>query len=206
MKRWHIIETLPQREAWTADNLAEGRFDAARIAAGGPRADLGDLRIGAVVGQAPARKAFEVWDPKVEEVDTRRHQRRNGKHRRRTIMRRMFPGYLFVRFDALSDPQWWRVLTAPGVRGVLTVGGMPAALPTVVVDRIRLIQGDLTKDGPIKPIAQGDPVEILDVGGAWLGHIGKLAQLDARGRVEVLLMILGSERRVVTTVDKIRPA
>ncbi len=58
---------------------------------------------------------------------------------------------------------------------------------------------DFTPD--LKPGAQ-----VLVVSGGLAGMVGRLAQRDSRGRVEVLLELMGQEVRVKSTTRALMPA
>lgn len=206
MKRWHVVVTEPQREAFAADNLKDGRFD--RGPSRRHNGSLLDLKVGDVVGAAERVSAIEVWDPTFEELDVS-NRRRNDGGKRYTVVRRLFPGYLLVRFDAMADAHWWRILRTPGVRGMFCIGGVPAALPAQGLDDINRTLAEKGANSGEAAVPEGyrkgDTVEVV-ADPSWWGHRGRLAAApDAKGRVEVLLSLLGTERRLMTSVDKIRP-
>lgn len=208
MKRWHVVQTLPRKEAFAAEHLTNAKFDV-----GGRRLGDGcsllDLRVGDVVAAGERYQPFEVWDLTFKELDVSQ-RRRNDGGKRHTVERQLFPGYLLVRFDAMIDAHWWRVLRTPGVRGMFTVGGAPAPLPEKAVEIVRkalaMKRGEADeKINTPKGYLAGDQVEVIS-DPVWWGHVGRLAAApDAKGRVELLLSILGAERRLVTSVGSIRP-
>jgi transcriptional antiterminator NusG len=73
-------------------------------------------------------KIFQVIVPTEEEIELKDGQRR-------TIARRIFPGYVFVEM-IMSDDSWYVVRNTPGVTGFVGVGNKPSPLPDEEVDKI----------------------------------------------------------------------
>ncbi len=188
MKGWHAVVTQPKREdlaeEWLRRAAVEVELQADHI-----------QRVGAVVGTVRERApGFEVFAPTEDKWVPRR---RNGRRPKRDqIKRPLFPGYLFVRFDAMVDAHWGRIFELPGVRGLLTVGENPARVPDDLI--ADLMDGKL----PSPKFSVGDHVEPKM--GAFAGFAARVADLDARGRVEVLLSLFGAERRVTVAPTDLR--
>ncbi len=107
----------------------------------------------------------------------------------------LFPCYLFVRIALLE--QYYRVIWAPGVRGFVAFGAVPAPVPEAAV---RLICASAEGDGVIRPreslLRPGDRVQIK--GGPLAGLVAVIEQpCPRRGRVRILLDFL----RRGTTVE-----
>jgi len=103
----------------------------------------------------------------------------------------LFPGYLFVGVNALSED--WRAIN--GTRGVLRLlcgnRGTPQRLPGGVVDALMAATDELgVVTRPLFELCVGDAARVLD--GPFAQHVGKIAALDGKGRVDVMLEILGS--------------
>jgi len=73
---------------------------------------------------------FEVIVPKEKQVEIK-----NGK--RKTIEKRSFPGYVFVRM-VVTDESWYVVRNTPSVTGFLGSGVRPTAIPDSEVAQIKM--------------------------------------------------------------------
>jgi transcriptional antiterminator RfaH len=121
----------------------------------------------------------------------------------RQVRSALFPGYLFVELD-LSRDQWRCINSTYGVSCLVMAGERPASIPAGVIELIIEMSGsnglvDFTPD--LKP---GMSVQM--VSGPLSGMIGRLSRCDARGRVEVLLEVMGQEIRVTSNATALMPA
>lgn len=121
----------------------------------------------------------------------------------RQVRSALFPGYLFVELD-LSRDQWRCINSTYGVSCLVMAGERPASIPAGVIELIIEMSGsnglvDFTPD--LKP---GMSVQM--VSGPLSGLIGRLSRCDARGRVEVLLEVMGQEIRVTSNATALMPA
>jgi transcriptional antiterminator RfaH len=115
-----------------------------------------------------------------------------GRRTRRQIVP-LFPNYLFVQFRLPDDYE--AVRWAPGVKYVVGHEGIPTPLDSAVVD---FLQQSSTPDG-ISParvrLTMGSEVRL--VSGPFVGLVGIIEHPpDARGRVKVLMHLLGRPVRV----------
>ena len=129
-------------------------------------------------------------------------RRRNGI-RGPARLEPLFPGYLFVRMQAIDvNPSLWNLLRwTPGVRRILGTDGMPAPMP---MDAIEVIQARISELGFVRPgirYTTGARVRIRS--GPLAGLAGIFDRPMSRtGRVRVLLELLGQLRRAeVDEVD-----
>jgi transcription antitermination factor NusG len=116
-----------------------------------------------------AQQGFETFFP---------HFRRTIRHARqtKTVHAPLFPRYLFITLD-LDRDRWRSVRTTIGVVSLVSYrDDTPMPVPVGVVEA-------LMKDN--SPVA-GHRVRIMD--GPFVDHIGTL---DADGRVQVLLELMG---------------
>lgn len=124
---------------------------------------------------------------------TRRHARKT-----RTKFEPVFPRYLFIGLDV--DRQRWRSVNGTlGIQHLLTDGKRPLAVAPGVVET--LIQSSDPRGALVyktRDLAVGARVELL--AGAFAGALGVLHRLDDRGRIQVLLELLGGLVKV--TVDR----
>jgi len=121
----------------------------------------------------------------------------------RTIMRPMFPGYVFVN-ESASGWHWLR--TTPGIRtyGSLLIDSATArlaVLPLGEIDRIlaaekRLIHQILNPPPPELPYKVGDRVRVADERFAGCADpYGTIETLDEEERIAVLINIFGRPTR-----------
>jgi transcriptional antiterminator RfaH len=118
--------------------------------------------------------------------------RKTVRHARqfRAVLAPLFPCYLFVAI-AIDRDRWTSIKGTVGVVRLLMEGDLPRPVPRGVVEGLGAIadaHGIVRLDSTILP---GDTVRITT--GAFAGLVGKLASLDANGRVSVLLDVLGKE-------------
>ena len=130
------------------------------------------------------RQGFSVYVPRYRK--TRRHARRTE-----TVLRPLFPRYLFVGLDLARD-RWRSVQSTFGVQGVVTNGDRPSAVPQAIVDAIRDREGD---DGVVQmtsvALPQGSKIKVLD--GIFKDSVGVFDRVADQQRVAVLLQLLGRE-------------
>lgn len=123
---------------------------------------------------------------------------RHGRGRLRSVIRPMFPGYLFV-ID--TDGQGWGWLYPPqGVqyRGLLVINGRLATVDNGMVDEIkaeeqRQCTTKIKGEKIVVPYRVGDTVRVED--GPFSGLFGEVANLDDLERVCLLMSILGRDSR-----------
>lgn len=130
------------------------------------------------------RQGFSVYLPRY---------RRTRKHARKTesVLRPLFPRYLFVGLDLARD-RWRSVQSTFGVQGMVKVGDRPSAVPEAVIAAIQEREGDdglVQLGAPILP--KGTKVRVLD--GIFEDAVGVFERVADRQRVAVLLQLLGRE-------------
>ena len=118
--------------------------------------------------------------------------RKTVRHARRfrAAMAPLFPRYLFVEIEIGRDP-WSRIRGTYGISHLIMDGDQPRAVPFGIVESLLAIADErdvVHLDSTLQP---GQTVRITT--GAFAGLIGKLASLDADGRVQVLLDVLGKQ-------------
>jgi transcriptional antiterminator RfaH len=144
------------------------------------------------------RQGFEVYLPMCRQI--RRHARREE-----TVLRPLFPRYIFVAFNIQVD-RWRSINGTIGVSNIICHGERPAALPDGVVDKLRA--GEL--DGGAVPLSQmvlfdpGEKLRILD--GAFKGHTGTYQSMTSAERVVLLFDLIGSPVRVTVPIHAVEAA
>jgi len=115
---------------------------------------------------------------------------KNRRHARRveTISAPLFPRYLFVILDRTRD-RWRSINGTLGVERLLMCGGEPQPVPRGLVENLML---SADEDGTVHldyPLHQGQMVKLA--AGPFADLVGRLERLDDKGRVSVLLEIMG---------------
>ena len=131
-------------------------------------------------------KIFDVVVPTEEEIEVK-----EGK--RRTIERRVFPGYILVNM-ILSEESWYVVRNTPGVTGFVGMGNSPTPLrPEEVSQIIRRMEAEAPRiKVTFKP---GERVRIVD--GPFNDFRGTVAEIDMeRAKVRVMVNFFGRETPV----------
>ena len=134
-----------------------------------------------------ARQGFTPFLPQYRK--TRRHARKIE-----TIAAPLFPGYLFVAFDAAR--QAWRSVNGTcGVQRLICQGDRPLALPEDFVPELLARRDGEGFFAPPEPdLRRGDQVRLL--AGPFADHVATILRLGESERIWLLLDILG---RAVTT-------
>ena len=131
-------------------------------------------------------KIFDVVVPTEEEIEVK-----DGK--RRTVERRVFPGYILVQM-ILSEDSWYVVRNTPGVTGFVGMGNDPTPLrPEEVAQIVKRMEAEAPR---VKVTYKaGQKVRIVD--GPFNDFIGTVADLDMeRAKVRVMVSFFGRETPV----------
>ncbi len=131
-------------------------------------------------------KIFDVVVPTEEEIEVK-----EGK--RRTVERRVFPGYILVNM-ILSEESWYVVRNTPGVTGFVGMGTQPTPLrPEEVAQIVKRMEAEAPR---IKvTFKQGERVRIVD--GPFNDFRGTVSEIDMeRAKVRVMVNFFGRETPV----------
>ena len=131
-------------------------------------------------------KIFDVVVPTEEEIEVK-----EGK--RRTVERRVFPGYILVNM-LLSEESWYVVRNTPGVTGFVGMGNTPIPLrPEEVAHIVKRMEADAPR---IKVTFRLDErVRIIE--GPFKDFHGTVSELDMeRAKVRVMVNFFGRETPV----------
>jgi transcription termination/antitermination protein NusG len=131
-------------------------------------------------------KIFDVVVPTEEEIEVK-----EGK--RKTVERRVFPGYILVNM-IMSEESWYVVRNTPGVTGFVGMGNSPTALrPEEVAQIIKRMEAEAPR---IKvTFKQGERVRIVD--GPFNDFRGIVDGIDMeRAKVRVMVNFFGRETPV----------
>jgi len=131
-------------------------------------------------------RIFDIIVPTEEEIEVR-----EGK--RRTIERRVFPGYILVNM-VMTEESWYVVRNTPGVTGFVGMGNTPTALrPEEVSQIIKRMEAEAPR---IKvTFKSGERVRIVD--GPFNDFRGTVAEIDMeRAKVRVMVNFFGRDTPV----------
>jgi transcription termination/antitermination protein NusG len=131
-------------------------------------------------------RIFEVLIPTEEEVEVK-----DGK--RRTVVKRVFPGYILVQLR-LDEDSWYVVRNTPGVTGFVGNGNEPTPLTkdevNKIIHRMEAEEKKVTVDFKV-----GEKVRIS--GGPFNEFVGKVAAIDTdKQKVRVMVDFFGRETPV----------
>jgi transcriptional antiterminator NusG len=131
-------------------------------------------------------KIFDVVVPTEEEIEIK-----EGK--RRTIERRVFPGYILVQM-IMDEDSWYVVRNTPGVTGFVGMGNDPTPLrPEEVSSIVKRMEAEAPR---IKvTFSAGQKVRVID--GPFNDFIGTVSDIDMeRAKVRVMVSFFGRETPV----------
>lgn len=131
-------------------------------------------------------RIFDVVVPTEEEIEVK-----DGK--RRTVERRVFPGYILVQM-ILTEDSWYVVRNTPGVTGFVGMGNEPTPLrPEEVSQIIKRMEAEAPRIKVTYKI--GQKVRIID--GPFNDFIGTVDDIDMeRAKVRVMVSFFGRETPV----------
>ena len=131
-------------------------------------------------------RILDVEIPKENEIEIRSGQRR-------TVEKKMFPGYLLVRM--MMDHDSWKVVReTPGVTGFVGDGKEATPLEEGEASRILRQKEEGTAQVKIR-FKKGESVRVID--GPFSDFIGTVDEINmGKGKVKVLLTLFGRETSV----------
>lgn len=127
---------------------------------------------------------------------------RSGRHLL-TQRRPLFPSYLFVALD-LSRTGWKSIDSTYGVRHIVKQSGVPAPLPRGCVEALQSMTDEAGVFSFSTRLAAGDAVQFT--AGPFAGLIGTLEQIDAQGRITILMNLFGRTSVIRSTASEVSPA
>ena len=135
-------------------------------------------------------RVFEVVIPTEDEIEIRDGQRK-------TVSRKLFPGYILVQM-LMGDDSWYVVRNTPGVTGFAGASSderaRPPALEDEEVSRI-LRQMDTGTPRINVGFAVGEAVRVID--GPFVDFVGQVDEINLdKGKVRVMVSMFGRETPV----------
>jgi len=162
-KRWYVIHTYSGYEDHVAENLKQ-------------RIETLDMK----------DKIFNVLVPKETHIEIK-----NGK--RRTVERKIFPGYILVEM-LITEDSWYVVRNTPNVTGFIGFGSVPTPISEEEVKAIKKRMGVEEPKFKIE-FKVNENVRITD--GPFKDMDGLVSEIDEeKGKVKVLVSIFGRETPV----------
>jgi transcription antitermination factor NusG len=135
-----------------------------------------------VVSEALTGKGYEVLFPRYRGFSSPRtssqgaRSRRNEQRRSNSVLLKpLFPGYLFCRFDVVTRLP---ILTVPGVLNVVSNGKVPIPIDNSEIDSLRVLMNSNLPIGPYPYLKVGDLVMIAN--GPLAGAQGSIIQTDCK--------------------------
>jgi len=166
-RAWYIVQTYSGYENKVKTNLDQ------RIKS----MDMGD-------------KIFQVIIPTEEEIEIREGQRR-------TVQKKLFPGYVFVQM-VMADDSWYVVRNTPGVTGFAGATADERSKPTPLANaEVEKILRQMDAGQPRINIGFQVGESVLVTDGPFSDMIGVVDSIDLdRGRVRVMVSMFGRDTRV----------
>lgn len=138
-------------------------------------------------------KIFRVLVPMEKEIETK-----NGQ--RRTIMRKVFPGYVLVEM-VMEDDSWFVVRNTPGVTGFVGSGTRPVPLSEAEIEHI-LRQMGLSEAKPKINLFVNEQVRVIS--GPFSNFIGSIEEINPeRGKLKLSVSFFGRETPVELNFDQV---
>lgn len=131
-------------------------------------------------------KIFDVIVPTEEEIEIK-----DGK--RRTVERRVFPGYILVEMR-MDEDSWYVVRNTPGVTGFVGMGNEPTPLRP---EEVKQIMDRMSQESPQVNVnfKVGQKVRIID--GPFNDFIGTVSEIDTnKMKVRVMVSFFGRDTPV----------
>ena len=133
---------------------------------------------------------FEVRVPMQDAVEVR-----NGA--RKTVSKKMFPGYVLVNM-IMNDDTWYVVRNTRGVTGFVGPGSKPVPLTEAEMKNLGINTGSITVDFEV-----GDSVTV--VAGIWKDTVGQVQKIDlGKQTTTIKVEMFGSEIPVEISFAEVR--
>ena len=162
-KRWYIVHTYSGYEERVKRNLEQ-------------RIKFMDAE----------NKIFQVVIPTEDEIEIRSGQRR-------TVTKKIFPGYVLVEMN-MDDDSWQVVRNTPGITGFVGGGNKPTPLAE---NEVKSILKQMEEGAPQVKVGfrKGESVRVVD--GPFTDFIGTVDEINmGKGKVKVMLTLFGRETSV----------
>lgn len=129
---------------------------------------------------------FQVVIPTEQEIEVKEGQRR-------TVSRKVFPGYILVEMK-MTDLSWNVVRNTPGVTGFVGSGNKPTPLEE---EEVKAILKQMEAEAPRVKVgfSKGQSIRVID--GPFLDFVGVVDEINPeKGKVRVLVSFFSRETPV----------
>lgn len=140
------------------------------------------------------RQGFKTFLPMEEET-----RQRNGRFT--TATRPLFPGYIFVAFDA-AQGLWGAVNSTYGITRLVSFGKEPTAVSSDLVSQLILRCDAHGKLLPPKLLKAGDQVTLIK--GPFVNFIAEVEKIAPDQRIWVLMEIMGGQTRTLVEASHLK--
>jgi len=131
-------------------------------------------------------KIFQIVIPTEDEIEIRSGQRR-------TVTKKVFPGYVLVQMR-MNDDSWNVVRNTPGITGFVGGGNKPTP---IAEEEVNAILKQMVDGSPQVKVGfrKGESVRVVD--GPFTDFAGLVDEINmGKGKVKVLLTMFGRETSV----------
>jgi transcriptional antiterminator NusG len=131
-------------------------------------------------------RVYEVVVPTQDEIEIKDGQRK-------TVQRKVFPGYVLVRME-MDEDTWYQLRNTPGVTGFVSQDNKPVPLKG---DAAQVVIQGMEAEAPkvTMSFALGDTVRIID--GPFADFRGEIDEINnEKGKIKVLVSFFGRETPV----------
>ena len=170
-KDWYVIHTYAGYEERTKANLEH-------------RIEFMDVQ----------DKIFQVVVPTEDEIEIKGGERR-------TVARKMLPGYILVQMK-IDEESWYVVRNTPGVTGFVATGSRPIPLDE---EEVQAILNRMQTVAPKVKIgfSEGDNIRITD--GPFSEFIGTVSEINLeKGKVKVMVSFFGRETPIELDLSQVQ--
>ncbi len=136
---------------------------------------------------------LEVRVPMQEVVETKNNQRK-------TVSKKLFPGYVLIHMDADNNDAWYVVRNTRGVTGFVGPGSKPVPLSEDEMKVLNVGAGELKIHLDVK---EGDRVSVTS--GVWQDTVGIVKRVDEGKQVVIInVELFGRETPVEIAFSDVR--
>ena len=137
-----------------------------------------------------AEQILEVRDPLEEVVEVK-----NGV--KKTVQRKLFPGYVLLNMD-MNDDTWYVVRNTRGVTGFVGPGSKPVPLTEAEMKPLGIKSENISVD-----FAEGDSIAV--VAGVWKDTVGVVQKMDhSKQTATINVELFGRETPVEISFAEVR--
>ena len=131
-------------------------------------------------------KVLQIVIPTEDEIEIRSGQRR-------TVTKKVFPGYVLVEMR-MNDDSWNVVRNTPGITGFVGGGNKPTP---IAEEEVNAILKQMVEGSPQVRVGFGKGESVRVVDGPFTDFVGLVDEINmGKGKVKVLLTLFGRETSV----------